>query len=115
MKHKHLLKIVAVWLCFNLCIAEPTFPYPEEENVKRNNQFIIEFKRNEKGQTAKQMLFNAKSKIDEDSINVIREIDSRNILVVRFNSELIVETWLKQAKKGIKYFERGKKITALER
>ena len=114
MLSKQLFSFVAVWL-FNICIAEePTFPYPKKDNDGLNNQFIIEFKRNEKGAKAKQMLSNGLGMVDDDSVNVIRQIDSRNILVVQFHSELGVETWLKQAKKGIKYFERGKGIMVLE-
>ena len=109
MVSKSVLKIIAVWLSFNLCTAEePTFSYPtgnDDEFI--DNQYIVEFRRNNRGEESKLALFNAGNRNDDDSPRVIRRIDSRNISVVKFRSRNAAEKW-RASVKGIKYFERGK-------
>ena len=45
-----------------------------------------------------------------DDINVVKQIPSRNIIVLKFTSTESAETWRKNKSKDIKYFKEGKKI-----
>ena len=80
------------------------------------NQFIIQFERNEAGERSKQSILNydllgGGEKNDDDvELKVIRRIESRNIAVVNFRNRSTALEWQESKEvKGIKYFERGKK------
>ena len=112
MLSKSFISFMALWLSFNLCLAEePTFTLQTENGEDDlSNQFIIQFKRNRNGEQSKQSLFSRMNDdSDDDTPKLIRRIEGRNISVVKFRSRQAAAKWLKNAK-GIKYFEKGKKI-----
>ena len=114
-------------LSFDPCLAEQ-----EQENatVRRlvassdpasidvSHQFIIQFERNELGEASKQNLSipssssnetdEEGSEEDDHDFKVVKEIKSRNIIVVQFRDSSAAAKWRKNAK-GIKYFEKGEK------
>ena len=101
---------MAFWLSLSLvCTAEePTFPHPVDDDEFMNNQYIVQFTRNKKGEESKQRLFKRSTDDDDDAPRVVRRIDSRNISVVKFRSMISAKKW-RESETGVKYFERGEK------
>lgn len=103
MVSKLFISLVAALLTFNgISLAEdPSFPYPTEDEFE--NQYIVEFERNQAGEASKKMLFSKQN--DEREPSVIRRIESRNISVVKFPSKRAAGRWM-QRTGGIKFFEK---------
>ena len=105
-----IIKIVIGCLSFYVCSAEePTFPYLKEDDggdAFFNNQYIVQFHKNNAGETTKKRLFNENG-TDKDAPRVVRRINSRNISVVTFRSSQAASKW-RERSTGIKYFEKGK-------
>ena len=90
-----------------LCLVElPSFPRAPEELEKSHNQFIVQFESTKDREETKQIILLGMN----DDINVVKEIPSRNIGVLKFPSAESAETWRKNNSKNIKYFQEGEKI-----
>ena len=105
MASKSFLAFLALWLSFSVCLAEePSFPYPTEEKFIEN-QYIVQFERNEAGEKMKKVIMVAQN--NEEKPTLIRKIEGRNISVIKFPSAKAAERWT-QKHVGIKHFEKGK-------
>ena len=102
---KLFITLTAALLSFSgISLAEePSFPYPTENEFQ--NQYIVEFERNQAGEASKKKLISTQN--DEREPKVIRKIESRNISVLKFPSKRAAARWM-QRTGGIKSFEEGK-------
>lgn len=82
-----------------LCLIElPSFPRAPEGLETPHNQFIVQFESTRDGKEIILLGMN-------DDINVVKQIPSRNIIVLKFTSTESAETWRKNKSKDIKYFK----------
>ena len=80
-----------------------------------SDRFIIQFERNEAGEMSRQSLLphtekdeeETKIRNDDNDFQIVKQIDSRNISVVKFRDSSIAEQWMKNNGEGIKSFEKG--------
>ena len=95
-----------VWLSATVCLAEePSFPQQAEGVDPLENQYIIQFDDTDHYEQAKLSILN------DDSVQVARYIDTRNIVVYAFSSRKTATKWRNDAV-GVKYFEEGEKRSA---
>ena len=94
---------MAVWIFATASYAEePSFPHPiEEDEANLKLQYVIQFY--EAPPSIESFLSEADG-IEE----IVREIPSRKMLVVRFSSKAAAAKW-KSKSKGVKYFLQGEK------
>ena len=94
---------MAVWLLATASYAEePSFPRPiEDDDSTLKLQYVIQF---DEAPPSMESILSEANGIKE----IVREIPSRKILVVRFSSKEAAEKW-KSKTRGIKYFVKGEK------
>ena len=94
---------MAVWILAKASYAEePSFPHPiEEDEATLKLQYVIQFY--EAPPSIESFLSEADG-IEE----IVREIPSRKMRVVRFSSKAAAAKW-KSKSKGVKYFLQGEK------
>ena len=84
MVSKSVFKILSIWLFSNICAAEgPTIPYPVDDDDFIELQYIVEVHNNSEGKKTKEKLKNGDNG-NGNAPKVVRNIDSRNIVVVQF-------------------------------
>ena len=103
MFHKSLLTLLTVWTSAAVCLAQdPSFPQTSENVQLFKNQFIVQFEDGDDFEEAKISTRN------DNSVEVVRNIVSRNIGVYKFADKKAATKW-RDNTKGIKYFELGEK------
>ena len=105
--NKYLLALLTILLLLpaTMCLAEePSFPQAAKgvEELLVENQFIIQFDSADDFEQSKQGILN------DDEVQVVRYIDTRNIGVYKFSSKKAAAEWRDDAV-GVKYFEAGEK------
>jgi hypothetical protein len=106
MFHKSLLTLLTVWTSAAMCLAQdPSFPQTSEIVQLVKNQYIVQFEGADSFEEAKISTSN------DNSVEVVRHIDSRMIAVVKFADKKAATKWRDDAG-GIKYFEPGEKCSA---
>ena len=101
MLHKSLLTLLTVCLSATVCLAEePSFPRPDKSVESVENQWIVQFEGADEFEAAKI------SALNDNSVEVVRYIDTRKIVVYKFADKKSAAKWRNDAI-GIKYFEAG--------
>ena len=102
MFHKSVLTLLAVCLSATVCLAEdPSFPQAATGVECLKDQYIVQFEGAKFFDLAKQSIFK-----ENEEVNLVRNIDSRNIGVLKFSDKKAAAKW-RETTKGIKYFEAG--------
>lgn len=105
MVSKFYFTLISALLSFScLTLAEePSFPYPTGDDDLQN-QYIVEFKRNQAGEASKKNLLSKQN--EEREPKLIKRIGSRNISVLKFPSKRAAGRWMQKNMNGIQYFEK---------
>jgi hypothetical protein len=106
MFHKSVLTVLTVCLSATVCLAEdPSFPQAAKGVECLKNQYIVQFEGADVFELAKRSIFK-----ENEEVNLVRNIDSRNIAVCKFSDKKAAAKW-RASTAGVKYFEAGENTT----
>ena len=89
-------------LSATVCLAEdPSFPQASKGVEYLKNQYIVQFEGADDFKQAKRSILR-----NDEEVNLVRNIDSRNIAVYKFSDKEAAANW-RESTAGIKYFEAG--------
>jgi hypothetical protein len=100
--------VLTVCLSATVCLAEdPSFPQAAEAVEYLKNQYIVQFEDADGFELAKRSILK-----ENEEVNLVRNIDSRNIAVYKFSDKKAAAKW-RESTAGIKYFEAGENTIML--